>query len=620
MQHESAGVIGESSRHEVGWPFSERNSVSVQDNLEVILNPPEVLLGPEEQAAAREFAGQLFNGVLPHLDLRVETEGADAAPTLGAVDKLPVAATKSEFYLGYLETTEGREALRTLGVEGDDPEAVVDGWYAQIAHGEKINAKARQTISSNSVVWYGKQLTEALRHDHDGEFPDPRVTTVNFAPDAMLQKAAQAKAYRRFYREVRGVLKNEPDSAAHDARIALLDLHMAKANHVMSIVYPSLALLSEQLAVSPETPLTEGWKRRLMQVMPASRYVLAGQASDGFIDEFARRLDLMRNGAANRGDTTYSPINEEVSIIAQSLESQVPTIPDIEPMFSEEEVKHLSEVRWDASQQKRFFEAVLTSWDLLSDEQIAWDEVKGRKGSASDGKWQVVIVPPGKPVEVSNSKWIVQVPADFDRSLTQTAPAGSLAVTPHELAHVLQAEYNRQLAAQLALIGVNGRRSLTSHEMGAIYYERYAQALLGQARPAQATYVRALEAKLSGGSHAEMARRFAEAHIGGTDDESQLEQGRKAAKNVLRLCRHAGHNSQPLDYIEQHILAQEVERLPEARAEVIALAATGLSLADTAVMRRFGLLELPDHVKQHPARDAMRVFRGQFYPAFVAAS
>lgn len=588
------------------WPYSERNAAEAYVAVETLAAEPELSLSEEDKKHMQVFARGLFEGGF-EADVKL--------PSLDTVYKTSTVAATQTYYLHYFRTHEGKAALQKLKL-GDDMNgnSLFRALAAGVATGEVPDSATRKAVANESRDWYKAELAARLTAKGgrpDAEYEDSPALAINYAPEKLLTKFEQLQAYRSFYRSVHGAISEEEITPFRQAQQVVLGIYIGRINNLTAELYPAVLQLAEQLRVSPSTERARDWQRRLFAAAPVIRRAFHDDTKDqrAFVDEFARRLDLVRNGAENVGQPDFSPIANEVQTLANELEA-APVEAAPESALALELVEKLAGTTWEAGQLKEFCEAVLADWQLLSQHQTSWEEAEERSGAAVDEHWQVVITPKVTSLTTDGAKKIVFVPKSFHRTLTQVSPAGALPATAHELAHVLQAEYDQEVAKQIPLAQIKGRRYVTGREMGGIYEERRMQSMLGQARLTNTTYLRALQVKLTGGNQTAAARAFMEASVRGAQvsDEVLRQKAETAGKNVLRLYRKKGFDSQPLDYIEQELLLRSMDRWPDEQVRAVAIGGGSFSLPDTAALHHIGLLELPAQINHHPAEDVMRIY------------
>lgn len=529
------------------FPYSERDTARAPESIEVLVNAPEILLTDAEKQEAYEYAVRLFDGPADE-----EGETTD----LRKIDTINTLSNSQLLYLDYFSTMAGQQDAAAMGIStGFGTHAITKHLYGLAAHGDDSGKDIRRQTAIKSRSWYSKRLAENLEQpaEYDSEQPDSPTMRVNFAPEKLLQKLTLLQDFRTYYREQSAALHGQDPSPLREAKAALLKIHWAKVNSMTAALYPNVLSLAEQLIQSPETPRVHAWKDQLFAVAPLVRQLYHDQQHEHAetADNFLRRLDLVRNGAEVAGPGNRSSISSGLEALAQTIESggAVREQP-VDYVLSPEIVAKLDETVWQAEDLSNLLESMLDEWGLLSAERSDWEGVADRTGAPVDQKWQVVITEKADSLSVDGKKKVMLVPKSYGRTLTQQSPAGALPASAHELTHVLQCEYDELLAGQLPLAKVQGRRYLTTREFGGIYEERRMQAMFGRDRPTNTTYLRALQVKEAGGTQAEVVRAFLDASGVNTVAGRKL-----AADRILRLYRSGKHNSQPLDYIAQDLLA-----------------------------------------------------------------
>jgi hypothetical protein len=598
------------------WPYTERNGVNASADIDSLIRDPEVYLDDQEKAAAYAFAKGLYEGYISD-DLQVAPSRPDGhVRNLQEINQTSVAGSKQTFYVDYFKTDAAREDVASLGIDLGGEDTVREQLYGLSIDQGTVDAKVRKQIAARSLKWYKNELADRLGRDqsNDALQPDGEVAAVDFAPETLFDKFSELQAYRMFYRQVRRSVREDTPSSLNDARMALLEIHFARVNSLVAELYSNMYDMAQQISSLPSSEMVNGWRERLIAAAPLTAAALEHDeaAREQYVSDHLRRLDLVRNGAAAwEGHRNYLPISWEVERLAIELSNDDPAKTEPTPHLDAETIEYMKNTKWNADQMKQFCEAVLGSWDMLSEHQTDWESVDERSGFATDEKWQVVITPKVSSFSVNGKKKVISVPDTFDRTLIQVSPSGALPVSAHELSHIWQHEFSFTLAKLIPIAAVKGKRYITAFEMGGIHQERALHEMVGQERPTSVTYLRALEAKLSGANQTEAARAFAEAKGDGVTEE----QKQSAGKNVLRLYRNGGHDSQALDYIEQELLRRSLSQLPANEVMAVSIAGGSFSLRDAASLHRFGLFQLPRQIKVQPAHDVMDIFLRDFYPS-----
>lgn len=589
---------------ELGAPaiYGERSGVSVQEYLDVLLAEPEISLDDNELEQARDFAQQLMRGYTD--DGRIVNDPLRAAQgrpqrSLEEVNRISVIAARNTFYMEYFDTPAGLRELASVGLVSDTEDA------------DSMDYDSRLAAASRDNHIEKLQTRLAQDPEQDPHQPEPSLWYHFKDPDKTLNKFELLQAYLQFYRSLRPEVGNIGDWRMREVKCTLLDVHINAVNSLLARMYPVLLHLAQELQSQPESEEKQRLHDRLAEVAPAAEYIMRTDDPEGYMWLFTAHLDLVRNGAVRGRDGKVQPVSNEVRELAEGLEAggDISELPDatISPELGEE----LSNIRWNAHQLKTFIEAILNDWQLLSNDQADWEVVRQRSGVADDAMWQVVITPKKQSLAVDGVKKVVFVPEKFSRTLTQEGEAGVLPLAAHELEHVVQSEYDAVLGQTIPLARIKGRNHTAMREMGGIIEERKFRAMLGQDRPVNTTYLRALQTKLAGGNRTQVARSFLEASLPRIPLEQRI---RSAGKNILRLYGNGGNNSKPLNYIEQELILRSLSHLPEERLMAVAAAGGSFSLQDSAGLHRVGLLDLPVSTPQTLAEDVMRIYFERFHP------
>ncbi|MEK7095797.1 MAG: hypothetical protein AAB896_00685, partial [Patescibacteria group bacterium] len=469
-----------------------------------------------------------------------------------------------------------------------------------------------------------------LTHDpaDDNKYEDIPPFKVNYAPEKLLNKLDSLRAYRLFYRQVRGALKQEEATNLRYAKEIVLGIYRARINGMVAGMYRGAFDLAQQLNRSQTDEQTKMRQSRLGRALPVVAATFFQEREDRVfgIEElagnFARRLDFIRNGAAWRDSSDFSPISPELAKLADELSKKSEKPKTTEAQIPLQVVEKLDSIRWNAGQMKELAEAVLTKWQLLSNQQASWTDVETRDGFAADARWQVIITPKAKIMSVDGSKRTLKIPEKFDRTLTQDAPAGVLPVLAHELTHLLQCDYDYQVGQLIPLAKIQGRRTTTMREAGTIFQEDKIQAMFDRQRPANAHYLRALQAKLSGGNRLEVARAFYDSHMRDKEPSQDKQKTARelAADRILRFYNHGGHDSYPLNYLEQELIARSLSHLPQEKIESLLIAGVSFDLSDAALLHKMDLLNIPEKIDRHPADEVWRVFSEKYLPDILASN
>lgn len=593
------------------WPYSARNGSNAQADIAAMLAPPAIRLSAVEKRQASQFAVGLFHG-------RYQQRSCASLRSLEKLYRLSALASQQNFYLGYFDDPSSLADRQLLDLADRDPRR----YLVEVERlRQSLTPRQRKQIALNSQTWFRKRLAACLDKAVVDKLDD-RQLVVHYDPDKLLDLLADLQAYRDFYRQLYLELKTRPDSRLRQAKLALINVHMGRVNAMLADLYASAVQLARQLDLSQPGRHTERWLKKLAAVASTVGGVFSQQYDDreqflaDWMDDVSRRLDFVRNGAASTGQRLTAVSDE----LVQAVKRRQNWAGQRSSCFTAATLALLDATRWNAGQLSVFLSRILRQWGILSQHASDWHAVDSRDGWAPDDKWQVVIRPGLHSLMVDGSKKVLLIPADFNRSLTQVSPAGVLPVSAHELTHVLQTEYDIRLSQTIPLARVKGRRYVTMREMGSLQQEAKLLQAIGRDRDLNLHYLAALRAKERGGSLIEVVRTFYESCRGGAElSRRQAARLRDyAVDRSLRLYREGGHNSQPLDYVEQQLIVDALRPLPPQQRDAIALAGSSFALADAVQLHTVDLLNLPEAVEERPAETVLNLFQARYLPRILA--
>lgn len=618
------------------WPYTPRNIDTVHHDVAVIRagweSDAPSPLSEQDKATVDSFAAELV--VIPGSD------DSERALSLDRLSKTKVTEHQDDFYMGYFAERSAKGKL--LALAGTAEPSKVTEWLYDVEGLQDLpdderekSEKARSVLAAKSSRWLSTQLTHAVIRDED-EIPFD-VVRINTRPELVIEKLQGIRQFRKYYRELYAGLKNADETPLTTAQRELLTVHVSKVNTMAALTYPAAIALMEQFQHMPQTPQVALWREQLTEAAPFIGRAFTREHEDrlahaqpgvvnadqqvyldSWKDNVLSRLDYIRNGASIDDEGRIARVGSTVLRKMEDLATVDVVAP--EPQLSPEIIAHMKRTKWSAAEMQSFNEAVLAEMDLLSDHASTADEIKMRKGRAPDGKVQVVLRNKSDSLEYDSAKGVLFVPHRMKRGLIDATPTGALAVTPHEIGHAVQDMVGRKVYGNLPLASIGGARNIMVKEMGGIDQERKFFGYVGKTRPTRATYPKGMLAKddvvRSGGSAAGAVLSAAKAIVAEAhpDGKMTFKQARSKAALVQRFIRHGGHNSQPLDYIEQGILGDAITDLSTERRKVIALATGALSLRDTARLVKAGVITLPDTVDYDPAQSTLKVYLEQFYP------
>jgi hypothetical protein len=580
-------------------PYSSRANFDAE--LAVLLADPEITLSDEDKHAVTKFGYGLLQGAWGGVTCTATNRQTSQRITYGEADKMLVGTNSHTFYLTHLQHQENKAFREALGIDGCKPESWAYVISQRVAGGEPYDLEAVRKVAEASTKWDSKRLQRALEapREQDGGYTEPENFTVNFTPEALLQKVEAWQAYRQYYQEVKALLKQQADRPLLTAQRTLLDVHIGAVNAKMAFMYPPLIEFKRQIETAHDAPGASQWQSRLATVVPVFSSANQEEIYPQPVSKYARfltRLDHIRNGVVTQADGTLGPIDPALLELAERVEQAARTDPSqAELAFSAEELACIKSEKWTSDQFAGFLEAVLASEDLRSSQRSTWDEVTGRSGRAPDGLWQVVRTSGVSNLAATSKTGTMKVPEQFGTDEDPTRPLDDLLKSAsHELAHVFQGEENKKRAAELPLAAVAGRRRDLLLEMGGIARERQMNRYLGTERPVRLYFLRGLQAKLSGGNEVQVCRAIYDEMLRVNPSASPAKTRRTAVNSSKRLYGRGGHSTQALDYSIQELIVEAVAKHGPKAERSIALGASCLALLDAANLHRVDLFDLPD--------------------------
>lgn len=283
------------------------------------------------------------------------------------------------------------------------------------------------------------------------------------------------------------------------------------------------------------------------------------------------RIERYINGAGILSDTeagkhNYISLSNEALALADQLDERTPETSQNHYEFEDESRETLASIFIDAEQMAELSKTVLGKYEILS-AQIEYDP--DRSEPAEDGKWQVVIDPSEKRMSVDVKRRVFKIPKNYSRNLSDVGPPmGAIPALDHEIAHLLQHENKRRLNLGIMEKDIGLDRRSVFAEAGAIAWETECQTeLFGQIRPTNPHYLRAAQARLTGGSLKDCALAFYNSYIAQDLSREGKDGMLLAIDRASRLFRNSGDfrdmsmhltNSQPLYYLEQELVAREL--------------------------------------------------------------
>ncbi|MFO0862242.1 MAG: hypothetical protein U0516_00765 [Candidatus Saccharibacteria bacterium] len=536
-------------------PNSE--SDSFRQTIEILSNPAEVELSPEQKAEVTAFEHSLAN-----CNIDVSNEVNKPPYTIGEIFKIDIQEEK--LCLDYF--------LNAFGTSVDNPtdrEAMKQALirFQSLPKEERLTLEAIENSKNYARDMLEDNLRDLLAIGAYDRRKEPTYLRILDDPNLLIEKVDAARQLKHYYKAVErdmGILSS--GDPVDTAKLLMIQLHKERINTIIAASYRDAITLIEQDRVG--NVLSDEQRAILFRSLPG----LAARNKDALLDDaelvdkerFARtlaRIDHFINGVdKSRG---YSPISQALLDLRDRYEAE-----QIEGQYEYEDVdpELLKKTKVNAEQLAEMFQQVLREYGLLSS---STDYDPKSSVRAEDDLWRVIIDPRAsrKSLAINNLKGTVMLPQKFSRTLNQTMPAGVLPLIDHETTHVLQHENADRLGLEL-FNGPGSARSSLWFEAGGVVWETVAQEkLFGQQRSTNFTYLAAVEKRLEGGSMTDCAFEFLKEKMRTNPDKDPQQMVSTAVGSALRLFNNGGEwtvgtsycsNTGPLEYAEQKILADSV--------------------------------------------------------------
>lgn len=539
-----------------------------QSAIEALSQPPERELTESDRFEVKSFEHALANGEVP-FGLPLPDQIRQPEKTLREIYESVVREEKYcvDYFLQdelceeyFPEATKMDPSERATYIPGEMARRIADP--DRRPSNDVIDASkvfARKKIEANL-----KQLHETGSYNKES---DPTYERGLRDPQKLLEKAQAAKSIKGYYRDIEKQMGLQ-SGANGELKQVLLRMHQERINLVLTGCYRDAMTLIRQDREGHI--LTEEQRDSLGQALPALRMKAERDTSleAGFVDResFARfydRLDKFSRGV-NR-EQGYGHIPDALQELRERYEFQAGIV---HPHYTYEDIdpEVLKSQKVSAEQVKEMIALVLSEYGIFSE----YDDFDPDSDEpADDKKWRVVIDPKTnrKSLSVDGKKRCVMLPQVMNRTLSQQSPAGVLPLIDHEVTHVLQHHNADRL--NLELFETIGAARVSSWlEAGGVVWETVSQeALFGQDRRVNFTYLAAAEKRLEGGTVVECAEAFLEEAIR-TEPEKKISVLMKTAANrAQRLFRDGGEltdgtpyltSSVSLQYAEQKVLADQI--------------------------------------------------------------
>jgi len=595
--------------------YPERPGIGLEGPINQFQANPEFQLAPEQETRVRAFETTLTRGenLYPALlgvnELTLSRLNAPAkkferytvpAQAEGLEKIWGLKVNTSSFAVEYFLSGDGRKEFgETFGINPDELGLnTVDGMrgYLYGVDYGKIDAKALDKLAGNSTMVADKAMVSQFEKNGfttlDG-IKEPEIVIVVQNPEVLAEKIAKYRQLKNFHRDYARKLEGKKDPESQAVQV-VLKIHQRRLNQLLAEEYPLAAVAHTQLKAA-----SNAHNEQVVQILGGSVRALEKFTGKESARLFAR-LDRYTEGAGDfvgegnkRDRTVLSTQALELALVDQGTkQSTTKEITDYRYKYVDKEKLKQTIIGTDEfiGLAKKSVAAV----GLLS-AQEQYDP--RRPGWASDNKVQVIEDPNVKNLSFDPRQGVYRVPSNLDRPISSITPAGAIPANDHEQAHMWR-HYNKARLGLAITDRVGMDRFDINAEAGAIAWETEAQKkLFGQDRPTNPHYLRAVQAKLAGGSLKDTAKAFYDSVMQQDPKGDKRKAAELAFNRAGRLFRRGGKysdnsrhltNSQPLVYLEQEILAQELS----AKGLSNLLMIGGVNIEMLAELKRVGLLDL----------------------------
>lgn len=554
--------------------FEKRANDDVVAALEALQSEPSRELSVEQKAEVVAFSDGLTTAEAAHFE---NVRSLQELFVMNTDERRPM------FVPGYLMSEAGRASARALlDIELPDfeTEQAAHDYLLSFDYRAHANKKGFSDLAKRSEIAARDPIAKALVA---GEIPNtPLRIEIITDPELYLEKAIELRRFKDALKQTRVDVRGQQEfgNDVDDAKLLMIDLHLARVNELLAQLYPGLAGILRQADAGAWGEDGDVYRSIIEDVSPTI------SSSDYYKNRSAGLLDKLRNGASLRDGIS----SVESQTTAHKVDHIGAPLAELdEAFFTKEEIDAMRHEVFTEADIAEAMRLVLDEWGLLSSET---DWSQERDGWASDGKWQVVIDESFDNHKIVGKQGIMAVPTGQERTLMQPLPAGVVPLTDHELEHVLQGHAARSNPNGLMLsrLGIHGARSSVFREAGGKAREVASQReYFGQQQQPNIFYVRALRVMTEGGSEGEAIRAFYEAAIEQNPDEDRMKLARTASLSTQRLYRYGGYNSQPLAYLEGATILEGLQDMPEHEVRKFMIGCSSYSIPDAVRLHEFGL-------------------------------
>lgn len=584
------------------YPF--RTGIRMEESINTLRREPDIILTPEEEAEIREFELTLTTGKGLVVGPNSELEESPDSDVEGIEHCWRPKIHQYYFHLEYFLTPKGIQDLERISETALPQFETVEDVKSFLFSFDIRNkdVETLKKISGNSTKHGENMVAEAIQN---GEPPvNPTQILIVQNPEVFVGKIAQYRKLKLFHKKMAGHLNSGSVHQTNRERAMeiMLNIHRRRLNELLAANYDGAYAIVEQYMNGGAHLQTEA--EQIQELFPR---ILSKEDSSTKARNLSR-IDKFRYGVADLdSEAEYSVLSDQALDLADANDLTDNLIlraarwiiralrerwrPDY--IFKGIPRKKLENVTIDAETWIRWTKKALDYYGHLSQFE---DYNPERSTRAPDGKWQVVTDPELDNLKIEAKQAVIKVPPSYKVKIAQIYPAGAVPVIDHEVAHIIQREKEPLTGLAIAQSNVGTDRSSVTKEAGAIAWERECQEkLFGNSRPTNPHYLRAIQARIEGGTYFDCVRAFYESMMRQDPRRDPKSTAQKSANRARRLFRMGGnlsdtsgyvYNTRALLYLEQELLAQAVSEVGLSRFLMVG----SYSLRTLADLQRIGFI------------------------------
>jgi hypothetical protein len=475
----------------------------------------------------------------------------------------------------------------------------------------KIDAKKRTKLGGNSKVFENKRVAKELMDNLSDtekfsfdEVEMPQRVSLLYNPRDALEKIEKLRDFKNEIKEALVEFDSKSNQELSDKEYAekgILQMYQRKVNEMIVSERSSVVGIYKMEETLGKDQLTEqenavlnwhvGLKRGDKSLAKMDKFIYGASLEYNKEGERTQvNKEMLEFARTEREKSLQNGLNERAAVEEKGL--------DIDKIFD----KNIPKEEFVACA-----EETLRSYDLLSSEDPEGYS-EDRKGTAKDGKWQVIARSEYRSMQVNKKQKVVKIGIE-NKNIVDTLSV----LIAHEIeGHVLQQENKERIPLKL-FDKVGADRAAIFSEGGAMMNEgEVKKELFGIDKPAEPHYLAAMTKKLGGGNYLECVKAFYESaikipqmqkNLGKIDDESfgklTKEKMALAVNRTERLFRGGANydsknavlaKSKDTVYLEQAMLMRKLQELGMEKYAFLG----GSNLRNLTFLAETGLVNLED--------------------------